>query len=280
MTAFSVIPRFIDLPQGRIFVLQHSPRGFSPHAGVVLVPPFAEEMNKSRRMLTLLAEKLASQGIHVLLPDFYGTGDSEGDFADASWQGWLEQLAECIHQMQQEYQLEHYSLLAVRSGALLATAYLQQPHPVVDRLVLWQPVVEGSTHLTQFLRLRLASNMLSGDRDKESGNMLKQRLAAGEVVEVAGYALTSAVADGLAAASVKNIAPDSLPPTCWIDVVAKEGQMPPLVNRKLVQSWQEAGVDLQHHSCVGEPFWGSVEIVELHDMVAKSAHFFCGDRQH
>jgi len=277
LTAFSIIPSFIDSPQGRIFVLHHSPRDPKVHSGVVLVPPFAEEMNKSRRMLTLVAEALARRGFHVMLPDFYGTGDSEGDFADASWCGWLEQLNCSISSMKCDYGVNCYSLLTVRSGALLAAQYLQQSYPKVEKLAMWQPVVDGGVYLTQFLRLRLASSMLSGSEEKESIQSLKQRLTDGEVVEVAGYGLASAVTDGLVAASLKNIAPAFLPATCWIDVVANDGQMPPLMNRKLVQSWAEAGVTLQHQCCVGEPFWGSVEIVEIPDMVAKTISFFCRD---
>ncbi len=278
MNSFSIIPCFIDSPQGRIFILHHSPCDLTPHSGVVLVPPFAEEMNKSRRMLTLLAEALAKQGFHVMLPDFYGTGDSEGDFADASWSGWLEQLDCSINSMKCDYDIECYSLLAVRSGALLAAQYLQQPYAAeVDKLVLWQPVVDGAVYLTQFLRLRLASGMLSGGKEKETTKILKRLLAGGEEVEVAGYGLTSAVTDGLAASSLKNITPVLLPPTSWIDVVASEGQSSPLINRKLVQSWVESGVVLQYQICVGEPFWGGVEIVEIPDMVSKTVEFFCGD---
>ncbi len=278
MNAFFIAPRFIDSPQGRIFILHHSPRDLKPHSGVVLVPPFAEEMNKSRRMLTLVAEALAERGFHVMLPDFYGTGDSEGGFADASWSGWLEQLDCSINSMKRDYGIEHYSLLAVRSGALLAAQYLQQSYAAeVEKWALWQPVVDGEVYLTQFLRLRLAADMLSGSKEKETTKILKQLLANGEEVEVAGYGLTSAVTDGLAASSLENITPDLLPPTSWIDVVASEGQSSPLINRKLVQSWVESGVTLQHQICVGEPFWGGVEIVEIPDMVSKTVVFFCGD---
>jgi len=277
LSSFSIIPCFLDSPQGRIFVIHHHPHDLKAHTGVVLVPPFAEEMNKSRRMLTLVAEALAERGFHVMLPDFYGTGDSEGDFSEASWRGWLEQLDCSINSMKHDYGIESYSLLAVRSGALLVAQYLQQPYPKMDRLVLWQPVVDGVTYLTQFLRLRLASGMLSGGEEKENTQSLKQQLAEGGVVEVAGYGLTSAVTDGLAASTLKNIVSDSLPPTCLVDLVASEGQPPPLVNRKLAESWIEAGVSLQHFSCVGEPFWNSVEIVEIPDMVTKTVSFFCGD---
>ena len=54
------------------------------------LPPFAEEMNHSRRMATLQAHRLAALGIDVLVVDLFGTGDSAGDFADARWETWQE----------------------------------------------------------------------------------------------------------------------------------------------------------------------------------------------
>jgi len=270
---------FIDSPQGRIFVIHRTPCAFKAHSGVVLVPPFAEEMNQSRRMLTLLAEALAASGYHAVLPDFYGTGESEGEFAEASWNGWLEQLDCCIANMQNDYGVNRYSLLGVRAGALLVADYLRKPGSKPEKLVLWQPVVDGAVYLKQFLRLRLAADMFAGSQE-ENSHALMQMLTAGEVVEVAGYALTSAVADGLSSSSLKNIEPDSLPATYWIDLVANEGQLPLLSHRNLADIWREANVMVQHQTTAGEPFWNSVGIVENRDLVTKTVNFLKRDEPH
>jgi hypothetical protein len=47
------------------------------------VPPFAEEMNKSRRMIAEVGRRLEGSGVGMLLVDLFGTGDSEGEFAQA-----------------------------------------------------------------------------------------------------------------------------------------------------------------------------------------------------
>ena len=77
-------PLFIDRPGGDLFALYHPPRR-APQGGVVYIPPFAEEMNRSRRMAALQARALAESGWGVLTIDPYGCGDSAGDFADARW---------------------------------------------------------------------------------------------------------------------------------------------------------------------------------------------------
>lgn len=277
MSAFDITPLFLESPQGRIFVIHRTPQASDVHSGVVLVPPFAEEMNRSRRMLTLLAEALADAGYHTVLPDFFGTGDSEGEFVEASWSGWLDQLACCVESLQRDYGIERYSLVAVRAGALVAADYLRRAVNMPERLVLWQPVIDGGAYLSQFLRLRLAADMLSEEKNRETLSSMKQQLEAGQTIEVAGYALTSAISDGLSSSSLKQIPPEHLPPTCWIDLVSSEGQVSPQANRKLVDAFAEVGGKICYTVCTGLPFWNSVETVENSEIIAKTAIFLRGD---
>ncbi|MFC1750300.1 hydrolase 2, exosortase A system-associated [Pseudomonadota bacterium] len=279
MTSFEISPSFIDSPQGRIFVVQRYPRSGSACQGVVLVPPFAEEMNRARRMMTLLAEQLAERGCYVVIPDLFGTGDSEGDFSRASWDGWVEQLSCCVEHMQSRYRVERYSMVAVRAGALLAADYIKQSPHKPTKQVLWQPTIDGAAYLTQFLRLRLAADMLSGGEGRGSVSSLKQALNAGETVEVAGYALSSAVSQGLAQASLKQVLPEIFPPTYWIDCMAGKEQDAPLATRELIQGLTASDVDVTHSTCIGPPFWSSAEIVENHDVVAKTVSYLCKGMQ-
>ncbi len=279
MTDFDISPGFLDSPQGRIFVIHRFPRFSRARQGVLLVPPFAEEMNRSRRMLTLLAEALAGKGCHVVMPDLFGTGDSEGGFSEASWSGWLEQLACCVHNMKSAYAIESYSLVALRAGALLAADYMKCCANNPEKLLLWQPVIDGAAYLSQFLRLRLTSGMLSGEKERDTASSLKQRLESGGEIEVAGYALTSAISRGLTSASLNNIPYGAFPSTCWVDCVANEGQEPSLAVRKLVQSLREHDVDISYITSVGAPFWGSADIIENYDMVKKALVFIGGSRR-
>ncbi len=274
MNNYSVIPEFIDSPQGRIFVIHHHPQS-DVRGGVLLVPPFAEEMNRSRRMMTLVAEALAMRGFHVVLPDLYGTGDSEGDFSEASWQGWVQQLEATMDATKQRFAVQCDALLGIRSGALLSLALLQLKSDI-KKLILWQPVIDGAVYLNQFLRLRLAADMLQGNGNKESGQALKQRLSSGECVEVAGYGLTSAVSDGLAAASFKAIDAALLPSVYWIDLVASAEMTPPVPHQKCVEAWREQGVDVRYQHVIGDSFWTSVETLVVPDVLSLSVRFIEG----
>ena len=56
---------------------------------MVYIHPFAEEMNKARRMAALQSRALAAAGFDVLQIDLLGCGDSSGDFGDATWNDWV-----------------------------------------------------------------------------------------------------------------------------------------------------------------------------------------------
>lgn len=251
----------------------YAPVGNKSASAVILVPPFAEEMNKSRHMFTLLGDALAASGFNVLLPDLYGTGDSEGDFGEATWGGWLDNLARCVVYMQ-ENGIERFSFVALRAGALLAVDYLQHYELNLQKLVLWHPVIDGGSYLNQFLRLRLAASMVRGSEGKETAKGLKEEFAAGRAVEVAGYSLSPLLAGALEGVSLKHAEVARLPDVCWIDLMQSEGQSPSLAHQKLVEYWCGAGLSMEYTRVVGDSFWCSVEIAEAPALIQKTVDCF------
>ena len=88
----SAKPFFLDIHTrelGRRFAVYHAPAVDQMRGQIVYLHPFAEEMNKSRRMAALQSRALASAGFAVRQLDLLGSGDSEGDFGDASWDLWV-----------------------------------------------------------------------------------------------------------------------------------------------------------------------------------------------
>ena len=136
-------PSFIEGGQGPLFLLHFPPDGDIEYKGNILyIQPLAEEMNKSRRMVALQAKRFAAQGYSVALVDLYGCGDSGGDFVDARWLVWLDDLQRVVHWLQTQADGPLY-LWGLRTGALLA-AELAQSH-VCQGLIMWQPVLNGGS---------------------------------------------------------------------------------------------------------------------------------------
>lgn len=251
-------PFFLDGEGGGRFCLYHPPRQ-ACRGAVLYAHPFAEEMNKSRRMVALQARALADAGLAVLQIDLLGCGDSAGDFADAGWQQWKRDLGSA-HQWLIDKLGVPVHLWGLRLGALLALDYAAAPAAPPASLLLWQPVQNGKQFLTQFLRLQVANAMMGEGKDGATSTAgLREVLASGTTIEVAGYALSPALAAALDQVDLATMPPPAVP-VQWLEVLpSAERGMPPVAARQIA-AWREAGVPLHTATVVGPAFWTTQEI--------------------
>lgn len=239
--------------------MRHAPVAETGRCAIV-VPPFAEELNKSRRMLSLLGAQLAADGAAVWRPDLFGTGESDGEFADARWEGWLEDLGTTIQAARAEG-ARHVSLWALRLGALLVLDFLRRrPLPELGQLVLWHPVVSGTQNMTQFLRLRLAANMRGSAEPGENTASLRARLARGEPLEVAGYQLAPALVAAIDALELEALALAARRPFVWLDVAASDADGASVTTTRVARKLADAGLSVEVGVAPGPAFWATTEL--------------------
>lgn len=239
---------------------------------IVHVHAFAEEMNKSRHMVALQADVWAQDGWTVLQIDLGGCGDSEGDFADASWDGWLEdvRLAYAWAAARNDGPVWLWGL---RLGALLA-ADATTRFGLDCGLLLWQPVASGNQHLQQFLRMwKMAQVVGKAAADDELPP--QQRLAAGETVEIAGYAISPDLARGLEASALAAVAP--VHGVHWFQLSPAEAAAPSPAFARLEGQWAAAGVDARYHAVVGPSFWQAQEIEVAQALLERSRQVLAAD---
>ena len=120
----SIAAEFVETPVGRMFCSIRHPENVSKYPAILVAPAFGDEMNKCRKMLTEVGKALNATGIGLLNPDLIGTGDSEGEFADAEWTSWIEGLS-CVCDWAQRRDIEIRGVIGVRTGALLAAQFTQ-----------------------------------------------------------------------------------------------------------------------------------------------------------
>jgi exosortase A-associated hydrolase 2 len=265
---------FLDGPRGPLFAVHHpAARQGRDRLGVVYLPPFAEEMNRARRMAALQARRLAALGIDVLLLDPYGTGDSAGDFGEARWEIWREDVKAAIDWLGKRTGGE-VALWGLRLGALLAADVAAAVPERLSRLVLWQPVLSGDRYLTQFLRLRVAATMDKG-AGKESTKDLRQRLSQGEALEVAGYELAPALAEAISPLKLQDLLATADPlPLDWLEVTAGEDAALAPASQDLVGALEQAGRRFTARAVKGESFWAIQEITLAPDLLAATEDVF------
>lgn len=232
--------------------LFHAPAG-EPRSRVIYLHPFAEEMNKSRRMAALACRALAEAGHAVLQIDLRGCGDSSADFGDASWADWQADVRLALDWLDARVPGAPLWLWSLRAGALLATADWGRP---VNHL-FWQPMASGKLALQQFLRLKLAAEM-SGGGSKGLMEALKAELAAGRPVKIAGYRLGSSLAAGLESS---KLAPTGAPARVeWLELSTREDATLTPVSEQAIKAWQEAGWQVRARLVQGPGFWATSEI--------------------
>ncbi|MES2116717.1 MAG: hydrolase 2, exosortase A system-associated [Pseudomonadota bacterium] len=259
--AMGATPVFLDTSRGQRFCLFHAPDPGRARGAIVYVPPFAEELNKCRRMAALQARRFAQAGYAVLQIDLYGCGDSSGDFGDARWEIWLQDLVHACRWLRQRGHGQ-VSLWGVRLGALLAIDFACSAGITPQALVLWQPVVSGRTHLHQFLRVGRAARMLATEGGPETHAVAGQGAAVETApVEVAGYTLAPALVDAIGQRDAAFVTPPC--PVYWLEVPIGSTPAHDVTpsSARHITHWRAMGVPVQVQSVPGPAFWASTETV-------------------
>lgn len=158
------------------------PQGGRP---LLIVQPLFEEMNRTRRLLALIAADLAMGGIRSWMPDLPGTGDAEGEM---DWAAWQQSLLKFYANLQSQTS-ENVAVFAVRGGAFLTNGFRQR--------YLLAPVPSGAALLRDLLRSRAAANRDDGERADRLADLLKT-----DAVDLAGYRITPGLAASLGDAAL------------------------------------------------------------------------------
>ena len=256
---------FLPLELGTRLCVLHKPEGSVPTRGAILfVHPFAEEMNKSRRMIAIQARAFAAAGWVVMQMDLFGCGDSSGNFGDATWQLWTQDIFDAREWLARNTGYEPV-LWGLRTGCLLMAETARR----IDRshaLLLWQPVLSGKQFLQQFLRLKVVSQLTARNPGEKSGtHELRSELARGAAIEVAGYTLSPALALPMEAAELTL--PGRHTRIAWLELGASPDEELPPASRARVATWQQAGHEVEARVVNGPRFWQTLEISECPALV-------------
>jgi len=257
---------FLPAERGQRFCVYHPSVRDGAGLGIVYAHPFCEEMNKARRMAALQSRRLAAAGYAVLQIDLFGCGDSSGDFADARWETWKQDLQIALGWLRSRVH-GPLGLWGLRLGATLAADVAQDPGLGIEQLLLWQPVGSGELFLRQFLRLRLAAEMLAEGTAQSGVRELRETLSRGVPLEIAGYDLHPRLATEIDALRLADLVPAVRRVHCLEVTAAAEPKLSPATQRAL-EAWRSKGLDVRAAAVAGEPFWSTLEITECEALLA------------
>ncbi len=257
---------FISSNKQHLFYILHVAANSS---NVILyIPPFAEELNKSRAMVSSAAKLFAQNGQSVLLLDLFGCGDSEGNIEQITWQQWQQNITDAIVWLQQQgYQ--NIALWGLRLGCLLIADYLKQTQQQFSAILFWQPVSKGRMYIKQFVRLRIAAGVLK--EHPESIKDLRKIIDQRGKIEIMGYLLQQTLINAIEKTEISAINHQKIG---WFEVSSSEtakgieALLP--ATQKRLETWNQSNLIMQNIQ--GEPFWQTIEITktpELSDLSLK-----------
>ncbi len=252
---FTLDAEYIQGGQG-LWLLTHW-RAANNSTALLMLPPFAEEMNCCRRVFATLATMLVTtdtaatsgEGIDCFLPDFYGTGDSEGDFHNISLQQWRQDVLSFLPQLA-GYQQVH--VLGCRFGAALLLDWLSDIRQILPfgQVMLWQPQLDARRFWQQLQRLQQFGEP-GGQADASAANTAT---IPAETLYVAGYEIPRSLQSE--ALALNSQLPADVSQMHWFESTLS-GLLSP-ASLKLQQNHPE----LLMQAVNGQPYWLSQEPVD------------------
>ena len=144
-----VEPFYFGTSPQRLYGCHHLPHelGAKPYS-VVLCSPVGQEYIQSHRAAYQLAVRLSRCGYHVLRFDYFGCGDSEGNFEQATIIQWIDDIHSAIEEIQNRSGLTNVCLIGLRIGASLVLKVTENNHHI-ERIALWEPILDGKVYLKE-----------------------------------------------------------------------------------------------------------------------------------
>lgn len=243
---------FLPIGGERLFAFLHLPDG-APHAGAVLCAPLAEEKLWSHRVFVSFARELAARGWAVLRFDFRGEGDSDRRFEETDFETRLEDTHAAIDELKRKTGVSKLALVGLRLGAIIAAAAAAKRDDV-NRLLLWDPVVDGADYMQSVLRINLMAQMAIHRKVVEDRDALVARLQRRETVNIEGYDLGLALFEQVSAVKLaESLA--ARPLSCRIVSIAARQAPPRMELAALAASIPTVTID----AAAEEPFWKEIK---------------------
>lgn len=178
---------FHDTGKGRIFCTLIGSSDPSEEYVIYFSPLFEERM-WSHRIAFNFARDLAASGKHaVLMFDYHGYGESDGDPDDFT-------LAGCRHDVKSLLVLmesrgfSRFSWWGIRTGCAVALASLP-PERRISASLLWAPVLDLQTYLYDSLRATIAAQYMIFNKSLVTRDIILEELAEFGQCSREGYVL-------------------------------------------------------------------------------------------
>lgn len=218
--------------------------------GVICCYPIFEERLHSHRIMVNFARYLADNGIHVLRFDYFGDGESEGLFEEASVTSRLSDICTSIDEIRGKVAgLNNLFLFGLRFGASLALLEGKKREDIKG-IVAWEPIIKGKEYLYESLRVNLSWQMATHGKILHNREALIQSIEQGQTVNVEGYEIGNPFFNEASEIDISSYS-EYRCPTFSVQI-SKRGKRP-CVLRQLTATQKSTSIEYQ--TIEGTEFW-------------------------
>ena len=140
-------------PERRMFGTYHAANGARLSQGVAVCPPLFHEYYRCHFMMRRLADALAAKGYDVLRFDYVATGDSKGNYGEAEFADWSNNVSAALAELRSRGGYDTVSVVAIRAAAMLALPWEHE----VERFGFWDPVLDPVAFVDELRALNEAT---------------------------------------------------------------------------------------------------------------------------
>jgi exosortase A-associated hydrolase 2 len=244
--------RFLGVPGSRLLTLHYQP-STRLKAHIIYIPPFGEEMNRCRALVAEQSRQFADLGYSCTTVDLFGTGDSEGELQDTSFDIWHENIDLVIETL---LQVEDAPVIlwGLRLGGLLALDFaIRSTRPIQD-IILWQPVNSGKRFVKQLLRQRVAA-LVGKDLPPETTGQIRALLEAGEKIEVSGYTVGDSLMSDIENCDLLGMETLCTGKIHWLENTSDLEQPVGTASLKIIDQLQDQHNNVEVHRFTDPPLW-------------------------
>lgn len=209
--------------------------------GIIMCMPLGQEYVRSHRSFRQLAVNLAAAGFHVLRFDYYGAGDSSGNYEDGNVQQWLDDIDTAIGELKDYGDIRTISAVGLRMGATLALLYGSQ-RKKLHRLVMWDPVINGRNYLSEVSEMH-------EDWLKDLLPQPPEDIVQNGGQEVLGFPLSTQMAGSIADIDILDVT--AMPAEGVLIIESEDHEN----NTRLAQRFRQQGVSCNKETIPGSRVW-------------------------
>jgi hypothetical protein len=245
---------FFSVDDEELFGIRSLPPG-TPLGGVLICSPILGEFGRNYRREVGVARRLAANGLAVQRFHYRGMGNSSGQLSRISIDTIVRDAIAAGNQLCDATGVRVAAVIGTRIGAWPAQEAANRFRSV--GLVLWEPVLHGSTYLRTGMRSALFHALRQQrSNPRTTGSMMEELLESGSV-DLLGHSLHGRLAESILAYDVTEAIDDGPRQILWID--APRGTQEKQVRQRLLRKFEASGIPVSLTSVSSADHWWLVE---------------------